>query len=122
MSFFLFLPGAGYLPHWEGPEVGERPPAYIICLLDNTLQKGPETEAHFDLGIATQNMLLGAAEAGIYGCRIGAFSREKVKEQLNLSEQYIPLLVVALGYPAEEVVIEEIGEDGDIRYWHDEKE
>nr|WP_320009833.1 nitroreductase family protein [uncultured Desulfobulbus sp.] len=119
-ELFPLLAWAGYLPHWAGPEAGERPSAYIICLLDNTLQKGPETEAHFDLGIATQNMLLGAAEAGIYGCRIGAFSREKIKDRLSLPERYTPLLVVALGYPAEEVVIEEIGEDGDVRYWHDE--
>jgi len=120
-ELFPLLAWAGYLPHWPGPEAGERPAAYVVCLLDTKLQKGSETEAHFDLGIATQNMLLAAAEQGICGCRIGAFSGEKVGKLFNLPGQYTPLLVVALGYPAEEVVIEEIDAEGDIRYWHDEQ-
>jgi nitroreductase len=119
--FFPLLAWAGYLPHWPGPEAGERPSAYVVCLLDSTLQKGPETEAHFDLGIASQNLLLGAAVEGVFGCRIGAFSADKVQRLLNVPERYKAILVIALGYPAEKVVLEEVGEDGDIRYWHDEQ-
>lgn len=120
-QLFPLLAWAGYLPHWPGPEVGERPAAYVICLLDTALQKGPESEAHFDLGIATQNLLLGAAEQGVFGCRIGAFPPLKVQQLLKIPEQYKALLVLALGYPAETVVLEEVGEDGEIRYWHDEQ-
>lgn len=29
------------------------------------------------------------------------------------------LLLVALGYPAETVVLEDLGSEGDVRYWHD---
>jgi len=121
LDLYPLLAWAGYLPHWPGPDAGERPPAYILCLLDTTLQKGPLTEAHFDLGIATQNLLLGAAEQGVYGCRIGAFVPAKVQQLFDLPGQYAVLLVLALGYPAETVVLEEVGEDGDIRYWHDEQ-
>lgn len=120
-DLFPLLAWAGYLPHWPGPAVGERPPAYSLCLLDATLHKGPLTEAHFDLGIATQNLLLGAAEQGISGCRIGAFVPAKVGQLFNLPQHYSVLLVLALGYPAETVVLEEVGADGDIRYWHDEE-
>ncbi|MDD2469018.1 MAG: nitroreductase family protein [Desulfobulbus sp.] len=120
-QLFPLLAWAGYLPHWPGPKAGERPSAYVLCLLDTSLQKGPDTEAHFDLGIASQNLLLGAAEQGVFGCRIGAFSPAKVQELLKLSARYKTLLVVALGYPAEEVVLEEMEADGDIRYWHDEQ-
>lgn len=120
-DLFPLLAWAGYLPHWPGPAERERPPAYILCLLDTTLQKGPLTEAHFDLGIASQNLLLGAAEQGVYGCRISAFVPAKVQQLFNLPQQYSVLLVLALGYPAETVVLEEVGEDGDIRYWHDEQ-
>ncbi len=115
---FPHLAWAGYLPDWSGPAEGERPAAYIVCLLDRELLKGPETEAHFDLGIATQSMLLGAAEQGVMGCRIGAFSAQ-LKEALRLPERYKPLLVLAVGYPAEEVLLEEVGPDGNIRYWRD---
>ncbi len=120
-QLFPLLGWAGYLPDWPGPGPGERPSAYIVCLLDTALLRGPETEAHFDLGIATQNMLLGAAERGVFGCRIGAFSPNRVHTVLRLEDRLKALLVLALGYPAEQVVLEEVGPDGDIRYWHDEQ-
>jgi nitroreductase len=120
-QLFPLLGWAGYLRDWPGPSPGERPPAYIVCLLNNERMKGPESEAHFDLGIATQNLLLGAAERGVFGCRIGAFSAAVVHRLLGLSARFKVLLVLALGYPAESVVLEEVGTDGDIRYWHDDQ-
>ncbi len=117
---FNLLKWAGYLKDWPGPDRGERPVAYIVCMLDRKRCKGPEREAHFDLGIASQNILLGAAEQGIYGCRIAAFSRD-ISKILYLEERYKVILVLALGYPAEKVVIEKLKKDGDIRYWRDEK-
>lgn len=116
---FPLLAWAGYLKDWPGPAAGERPPAYVVCLLDRSLLHGPETEAHFDLGIASQNLLLGAEEIGIAGCRIGAFSVGPLHRLLQLEQRYQILLVVALGYPAETVLLEEMGQDGDVRYWHD---
>ena len=81
-------------------------------------------EAWFDLGTATQNLLLGAMkkEIGgcrIGGCRIGAFSPHiadlfEVPEHLELS------LIVALGHPVEEVVLENLPAEDDIRYWRDD--
>jgi len=120
-QLFPLLGWAGYLRDWPGPGPGERPPAYIVCLLDRELLRGPEIEAHFDLGIATQNLLLGAAECGLFGCRIGAFSPSLVQRLLQLDDRFKVLLVLALGYPAETVVLEEVGSDGDIRYWHDQQ-
>lgn len=117
---FPLLKWAGYLRDWPGPSPGEKPAAYIVCLLDRKLCKGPEREIHFDLGIATQNILLGACEKGIYGCRIAAFSRD-ISKVLYIDGQYKVLLVLALGYPAEKVVLEEVGEKGDIKYWRDAK-
>ena len=118
-EIFPLLGWAGYLSDWSGPKPGEQPVAYILCLLDTMRCKGPENEAHFDLGIASQNILLGAAEQGIFGCRIGAFSKNAVGRSFALEDRYKPLLVLALGYPAEEVVLEELGQDSDIRYWRD---
>ena len=118
-ALFPLLAWAGYLPDWPGPAAGERPAAYVVCVLDRERQRGPESEAHFDLGIGTQNLLLGAAERGVMGCRIGAFPAAKVRTLLQLDARYQPLLVVALGEPAETVVVETVGTDGDIRYWHD---
>jgi len=118
-KLFPLLGWAGYLPSWPGPASCERPAAYVVCLLDARLLKGAESEAYCDLGIATQNLLLGAAEQGVYGCRIGAFAHDSVHRLLQLEDCFKVLLVVALGYPAETVVLEELSPEGDIRYWRD---
>ena len=119
-KIFPYLGWAGYLSDWKGPEPGERPSAYILCFLNRNWLKGSDKEAQFDLGVATQNLLLGAMEKGIGGCRIGAFS-PKLADIFKLEQHQELSLVVALGYPAEQVVIE-TSRDGDIKYWRDEND
>ena len=75
-----------------------------------------------DEGISVQSILLGAVEIGLGGCIIANINRKNLAETLNLDEKYEIALVVALGYPKEEVVIETINESGDIKYWRDENE
>ena len=116
---FPFLGWAGYLSDWKGPAEGERPNAYILCFLNKKWLKGSEKLAYFDLGTASQNLLLGAMEKGIGGCRIGAFSPDLAKI-FTLPEHIELHLVIALGYPAEEVVLEDLQEEDNIRYWRTE--
>ncbi|MDH4320572.1 MAG: nitroreductase family protein [Desulfobulbaceae bacterium] len=111
-AIFPHLGWAGYLPEWPGPAAGERPAAYIVCLLDTEIA----AEAACDLGIASQNILLGATEIGLAGCRIASISG-KLHQAINLPDQLQILLVIALGRPREEVCIEEAGTNDDIRYW-----
>ena len=115
-QIFPTLAWAGYLRPWMGPEEGERPSAYIIILGDTEISKN----FGCDHGIAAQSIVLGAAEKGIGGCMIGSIDRPKLREVLNLPAQYEILLVLALGYPAEKVVLEDVGPDGDIKYYRDE--
>jgi len=109
---------AGYLRDWAGPAEGERPSAYIIILGDTEIREG----FGVDQGIAAQTILLGAAEKGLGGCIIGSAKAEKISEALNIPARYKVLLLLALGKPAEKVVIEDIGADGDIRYYRDEED
>jgi Nitroreductase len=116
-QIFELLGWAGYLTTWPGPEEGERPSAYIV-LLNDTLISGN----HFcDEGIAMQSILLGATEAGYGGCIIHSVNRNKLRQLLDLSEQYDILYVVALGKPKETVVLEET-QNGEIKYWRDENQ
>ncbi|MDE6178036.1 MAG: hypothetical protein K2F86_02580, partial [Duncaniella sp.] len=48
------------------------------------------------------------------------FNAKAVSEALGIAPRYQPLYVLALGHPAEEAVITEIGPDGDFRYHRDE--
>ena len=116
MKVFENLFWAGYLKEWNGPCEGERPSGYIIMLKDNDLG----AISPVDEGIAAQSILLGAVEKGLGGCIIANINRKSLKEYLNLDEKYDIELVIAIGYPKEEVVIEELSDGNDIKYWRDE--
>lgn len=114
---FPHLAWAGYLADWPGPREGERPAAYIITLLDTAIAKS----AGVDHGIAAQSILLGATERGLGGCIIASVQRQGLGETLSIDPRYEILLVLALGKPVEQVFVEPLGADGDIRYWRDEE-
>ncbi len=115
---FPCLGWAGYLEDWEGPEEGERPSAYIVFLGDTELA----SSFQYDAGIAAQSMLLGAASRGLGGCIIASVKRETLRESLRIPDRYKIIFVLALGKPSEDVVIEPLPSDGDIKYWRDEKD
>lgn len=115
---FPHLGWAAYLTEWRGPQQGQRPAAYILCLLNHHWLKGNEKEAYFDLGIASQSLLLGAASQSILGCRIANFS-PKVTDLLLLPEHLSLELIIAIGYPDEQIVIEPMEAEDDVRYWRD---
>lgn len=117
-EIFPCLGWAGYLKDWPGPEIGERPSAYIIILGDTRISKN----FGCDHGIAAQSMLLGAREKGLAGCMIGSLKKSRLRCTLNISETFDILLVLAIGKPKEQIVIENVGPDNDIRYWRDEQD
>ena len=114
-AIFPCLTWAGYLTDWPGPAEGERPAAYIIITGDTTI-----TDNFWcDHGIASQSILLGAREMGLAGCMIGGFNESKLRAALAVPDHLKIMLVLALGKPKETVVIDEVGQDNDIRYWRD---
>jgi len=115
---FPTLAWAGYLPDWSGPEEGERPSAYIVLLGDTEIGNNFQ----YDAGIASQSITLGAAELGLGACLIGSIKRKTLQQTLAIPEKYQILLVIALGKPAEQVVLDPIEEGQDIKYWRDEKD
>ncbi|MFC1629190.1 nitroreductase family protein, partial [Gemmatimonadota bacterium] len=75
-----------------------------------------------DHGIAAHAIMLGATEKGLGGCVIGSFEKRGIKEVLGIDEsRFEILLVLALGEPVEEVILEDVGDARDIRYWRDEE-
>lgn len=111
---FSTLRWAGYLPDYQ-PSEDEMPRAYIVLLLDKKIR---EVVGH-DAGIAAMSISMVAYDDGIGSCILGAVDREKLRQVLNVSEDLDIILVVALGYPAENPVVDKV-RDGDIRYWLDE--
>jgi nitroreductase len=116
-QIFPHLAWAAYLKDWDGPEEGERPAGYVVILGD---QRYAKTSA-WDLGIVAQTILLGATELGLGGCMIGSIKKDALAATLDTPEGFEILMVIALGRPKEKIVLERLGEDGDIKYWRDEK-
>ena len=112
-EIFPLLGWAGYLADWKGPAEGERPTGYIIMLLDKDLTDDP----HCDHGIACQSLMLGAVEKGYGGCIVATVNRKKLAAIFDLPERFEILMVLALGVPAQEVVVEPLPSDGSIKYW-----
>lgn len=111
---FHCLAWAGYLTSWRGPAEGERPSAYIVMAADPAAISG----GFVDPGIAAQTILLGATERGLGGCMLGSVKREELASLLSLPAPLSVVLVIAIGEPAETVVLEPVLQ-GNIKYWRD---
>ncbi len=109
------------LPEMTLPHEGMRPTAFIIICQDQKIQ---ESLARFqkDVGIAAQTILLTAVEMGLGGCMIGNFSADSVRKELGFSEDLAPLLIVAIGKPAEKIILTEVGEGESVAYYRDEND
>ena len=110
---FTTLSWATDLPDYY-PAEEEMPRAYIVILLD----KKARTPIH-DASIAAMSVSMVAYDEGLGSCILGSADREKLMEILKVPEGLNVALVVALGYPAENPVVEPV-KGGDIKYWLDE--
>ncbi len=115
---FPHLAWAGYLKDWPGPDEGQRPAGYIIVLGDTEIT----SSFGCDHGIAAQSILLGAVEKGLAGCIIGLIKRKTLQEALTIPTRYEILVVIALGKPAEKIVLDDLAPEGDIKYWRDDQD
>lgn len=111
------LAWAAYLKDWKGPTEGERPTGIILVVSKEGNLNDPILAC--DMGIVSQSIMLGAVEKNLGGCMIRALNRNKIYDVLNLSDDYIIHIALAIGKPAQEVIIENIHENEDIKYWMD---
>lgn len=108
-SVFPHLAWAGALKDWPGPAPGERPTGYIVIV--------SAQDSSTDVGIAAQTIQLAATEKGYGACMIGSIKRDNVKRTLAIPDPLAVRLVIALGIPAETVVLEEISPDDCLDYY-----
>jgi nitroreductase len=111
---FSTLAWAGALRDWPGPEEGERPTGYIMIAAD---QDSWWDWGTVDVGIVAQTILLAAVDQGLGGCMIGSFKKKELSEIVALPEGLEMKLVIALGKPVEEVVLEEASLGDSLAYY-----
>ncbi len=102
------------------PPVGQEPTGFIAIFRDST-SGSADSLALKDVGIAAQTILLGAVEMGFGGCMIGSFNPERLSADLGTDARYVPALVIALGTPAEEVILEDAPDAEHLIYYRDEQ-
>lgn len=104
----------GALPHLHLPHEGSEPRAFIVVCAVPPI----DHYTYIDLGISAQTMLLQAVEIGLGGICIGAFDKEALKASLELPLD--PLLLIAIGKPAEKIELVSISADQSHTYYRDE--
>lgn len=114
---FPYLRWAGALTDWNGPADGERPAGYVLILGDTGISK----QVRWDDAIAAQTILLAAVERNMGGCMIGSIDREGLGNALDIPDHLEVLLVVALGTPAERIVLHDGTSPDERPYWRDEE-
>ena len=100
------------------PGRDEAPTAYIVILGDTAISP----HVGCDHGIAAQSILLGATEIGLGGCMVGMYDRKKLHTALELPDRYQIALVIIIGKPKEQPVIDVVPDSGEVRGWWDEDE
>ncbi len=119
-AIFSTLSWAASLTNWKGPAKTERPTGYIIILTDTRIKE----TADMDVGIAAQTIRLLAEENGLGGCMVASIDRDTLRNKLEGYGFSLPgylrvSLILALGKPAEKVVLENVKQDGNIDYYRD---
>ena len=113
---FPNLAWAGYIKPEGDPGEDERPAAYIIILVDKKINPAPER----DIGASVENMNLTSQEEGIGCCWIGAFKAKEINNIINVPANLSAELILAMGYPSEKPVPEDIEIGSSINYYKDD--
>ena len=109
------------LPQMSLPHPGKRPTAFIVICQETEWDADLKRYLR-DVGIVAQTILLAAVEKDLGGIMIGNFSPEKIAKALELTEHIVPMLIVALGKPDEQIVLTEIEDGENIEYYRDDQD
>ena len=84
--------------------------------------KDPMGQPFIDDAIVAQSMLLAAVERGLGGCMVGSIDHDALRRALEIPPRYEIPLVLALGRPAETIVLEHGTSPDAAPYWRDEQD
>ena len=115
-DIFQHVKWAAYIAPRGIPKEGEKPMAYIVVVENH---KAGSASSPYDLGAAIMALLLTAWDEGLGGCWIKTCDKPALKKLLKIPETHEVDSVIALGYRAEEPVMEE--NDTNIKYYIDDK-
>lgn len=106
----------GFVQPKRNPIPGETSPTAFLVL---TCKTEDAASAAIDAGAAIENIQLMAYALGLGCCWIGAYKHERVDSLLDLNGMQ-SVFLVALGYPAETPVMEDITTEQPAQYYLDD--
>jgi nitroreductase len=107
----------GHVTPKRNPEIGKTAPLTFVAVT-----AAADTDPQADAGAAVQSMELAAWNIGVGCCWIGAYNRTNVTNILDLPEDRKILFLLAVGYPDELPVQEDIGLEDSTKYYLDEND
>ena len=110
---------AGLVSPKRSPEWGKNAPLTFIVV---TIPRDAEGVIQANAGAAVQSMEYAAVDAGLGACWIGAYKKENVEKILELPEHEEALYLLAIGYPDEEPVQEDIDSGESMKYYLDDED
>jgi len=113
-QIFPCLKWAAYIAPEGDPKPGQEPTAYVVVLVNTAIR---DTMYEWDSGAAVENVLLAAWEEGVGTCWLISVDKAKIHDILAAPDSFRVDSVIALGYPAEEPVAEDMTDS--VKYWKD---
>jgi nitroreductase len=114
-KIFPWLKWAASIAPLGNPKPGHEPQAYIFVLVNRQIR---EKMYEYDIGAAIENMALAALGEGIASAWVISIDKPRVLDLLRIPEHYELDAVLALGYPSQAAVVEELTETRK-KYWQD---
>ena len=116
-TVFPHLRWANYIAPYGTPPLDNRPVAYIAILVNKKREIADYSA--YDVGLATENIILAAWEQGIGICIIKAMDKEKLEVIFSLPKYLRLDSILALGYRAENPKTEPLKKS--VKYWKDSR-
>lgn len=103
-------------PEKGGPRPENTPRTYTVIVIDRSLEltANQRRMVLYDVGMAAENIILTALEEGVGGCPVLSFNEAGIKKALDIPEGYDVGLVIAMGYPDESPVVDEVTDSTNI--------
>jgi len=92
----------------EGNQIWVRnAPVLMLSSADASFRNGkPNRWGQHDTGAASENLCLQAASLGLMAHQMGGFDVEKIRHAFAIPERYMPMAMIAVGYPGPVSVLE----------------
>jgi len=97
------------------PRPGHEPTAYVFVLVNTEIR---DKMYEYDVGAAIENMALAAWGEGLASAWLVSIQKPRIVEILGIPETRLLDSVLALGYPGQTSIVEELTADRK-KYWQD---